>query len=47
MAAYRFLQNHLDMDAKSIVLMGASLGSGPSVYLAAQIPTFAGLILQR
>lgn len=45
-AAYKFLENHMGMNEKDVVLMGASLGSGPSVYLASQLPRLSGLILQ-
>lgn len=46
-AAYLFLREHVGLAEQDIVLMGASLGSGPAVHLAAQRSDIAGLILQR
>lgn len=46
-AAYQFLREHVALTEQEIVLMGASLGSGPAVHLASQHPQLAGLILQR
>lgn len=46
-AAYQFLKTFVSVNDEDIVLMGASLGSGPAVHLAAKQPGVAGLILQR
>ncbi|MGI0490271.1 alpha/beta hydrolase [Alkalinema pantanalense CENA528] len=43
--AYNYLTTHLKTPPKKIILMGRSIGSGPSVHLATQKPV-AGLILE-
>jgi abhydrolase domain-containing protein 17 len=43
--AYRFLTQHHGIKGDRIILLGQSIGSGPSVYLATQQP-IAGLIIQ-
>lgn len=43
--AYNYLTTHLKTPPQNIILMGRSIGSGPSVHLATQKPV-AGLILE-
>lgn len=45
-AAYHYLTQNLAVPAERIVLLGRSVGSGPSVYLATQQPV-GGLILEN
>ncbi len=45
-AAYAYLTNELAIAPQRILVMGRSIGSGPSTYLAAEKPT-GGLILEN
>jgi len=45
-AAYDYLKESQKVDPATIVLLGRSLGTGPTVDLASQVPDIAGTILQ-
>lgn len=44
-AVYQYLTNQKSVDPKNIILIGRSLGSGPSCYLAEKIKDIGGLII--
>ena len=45
-AAFHYISDVQDVGAENVILFGRSLGTGPSVDLAARTPRLAGLILQ-
>ena len=45
-AAFHYINDVQDVGAENVILFGRSLGTGPSVDLAARTPGLAGVILQ-
>lgn len=44
-AAYRCLEENYGTHAKNIILYGQSVGSGPTLHLASQLPQFRAVVL--